>query len=74
MITAAQLEALDAMHPTAEERAWAIRQARDVDPGTDTPADKLRQRRLQEHKAVERSLADQRGENPLEKATRVWDA
>lgn len=57
---------------TAEEAAWAKREAYHVDPGTDSPAAKLLQRRRSEAQAAAKVEADARAESPLAKFGRVW--
>lgn len=66
------LVARDGRHVSEEEAEWAIRQAYVVDPGTDSPAVKLLQRRRNEHRERKRAAADERAESPLSKFRRVW--
>jgi hypothetical protein len=76
MLTRKELAELAAMDPpaTPEEVAWADEHANATDPGTDTPADKLRQRRAVVLHEEMRRREEQGAESPLLKFARVWGA
>lgn len=69
------LAELSALEPPAadEEIAWAVNEAYNVDPGTDSPAMKLLQRRRTAALEQAKVNAEAEAESPLVKFGRVWE-